>query len=474
MARILVVDDDVLVRNSFSRLFETMGHDVLLAGNIAAAETEAKKGVDVIYLDLDLPDGNGIKAIDSLGSLKGHPEIVVVTGMGSLYGAQQTLQSNIWDYITKPASPRIIKETLHGALQYRKESRAKPVFKNAFDRCGIVGEDATMLRMLGGIEKAADSEASVLICGETGVGKELTARAIHTNSRRKAAPFVVVDCSNMTDTLVESLLYGHVKGAFTGAHTDRSGLMAEADGGTLFLDEVGELPPTLQKSFLRVLQERRYRPVGSARERGSDFRLVAATNRNLAEMVGDGTFRNDLLFRIRTVEIDLPPLRERNADKRRLAEHFIHRFCFRYGLETKQPSAELLTVVDGYRWPGNVRELASAMEAAVVHAGKDPAVYPKHLPASVRLSYLHEREEQFQETSVAIPAPDRSRSEPFISYRKHKQRQDREYFTHLLEVAGGDITTASQISGLSVPSVYRHLARAGIPTRNKGDMKKMA
>lgn len=474
MARILVIDDDVLIRNSFSRLFSTLGHEVRLAGNLAAAKAEAQRGVDIIYLDLDLPDGNGIKAIDALSSVRGDPEIIVVTGMGSLYGAKRTLQSNVWDYITKPASPQVIKATLAGALRYRQASKPTPVNGDGFDRCGIIGQDATMLRTLQTIEKAALSDASVLIAGETGVGKELTAKAIHANSHRKRGPFVVVDCSNMTDTLVESMLYGHAKGAFTGAHTDRKGLVAEADGGTIFLDEVGELSLTLQKSFLRLLQEHRYRPVGSAKEHNSDFRLVAATNRNLADMVRDGDFRNDLLFRIRTVEIDVPPLRDRKTDKARLTDHFIHQFCDRYGLTPKHPSKELLTIVRGYRWPGNVRELAGAMEAAVIHAGKDPAIYPKHLPGSIRLSFLHEREAQDQqEKMAAAPSIETKRhpGDPLDPYRRYKERCDRKYFRRLMDIADGDIARASLLSGLSVPSIYRRLSLSGIPTKSRRDDK---
>ena len=474
MARILVIDDDALVRNSFSRLFSHMGHDVLLAESLASGETRAREGVDVIYLDLDLPDGNGLKAIDALAAAKGRPEVIVITGMGAHYGARRTLQSNAWDYITKPASPQVIKRTLQSALQYRKQSKEAPAIALQFDRCGIVGENAAMRHTLHMIEKAARSDAGTLISGETGVGKELIAKAIHANSPRKNAPFVVVDCSNMTDALVESMLYGHARGAFTGAYADRKGLVAEADGGTLFLDEVGELSLALQKSFLRVLQEHCFRPVGSAREQSSDFRLVAATNRDLDHMVQKGTFRNDVLFRIRTMEICVPPLRDREEDKQRLAGHFIHRFCDRYGLAAKQPSNELFTVIDGYRWPGNVRELSSAMEAAVINAGKDPVIYPKHLPGSVRLSFFHEVESQFEppgRSDMPTEGHCQNDSATIPSYSDHKAMRDRDYFLRLLKSSDYDIARASRMAGLSVPSVYRHLALAEIPTRKEPDSK---
>ena len=409
MARILVIDDDVLVRKSLARLFADLGHDVLLAENLAEGKARAEKGVDVIYLDLDLPDGDGLRVIDDLAATDRHPEIIVITGMGSSYGAQQTLQSHAWDYISKPASPQAVKESLQSALHYRRQAMGEHAVAEHFDGCGIIGEDASMQRTLRDMAKAAKSEASVLLSGETGVGKELAARAIHANSSRGGAPFIVVDCSSMTETLGESMLHGHLKGSFTGAHTDRRGLVAEADGGTLFLDEVGELSLSLQRSFLRVLQERRFRPMGSLKEQPSDFRVVAATNRDLNRMVQEGAFRSDLLFRIRTVEIVVPPLRERGNDRERLAAHFIRQSCRRYGLKAKEPSEELSHVIDHYHWPGNVRELANVMEAAVISAGKDPVIYPKHLPTHVRLTFLDEQERRGSKPNESSAARDAAR-----------------------------------------------------------------
>lgn len=473
MARVLVIDDDALVRKSLSRLFSDMGHEVLLAEGLAQGKTLAKKGVDVIYLDLDLPDGDGLKAIDRFSALGCRPEVIVITGMGSTYGAQETLQSHAWDYIPKPASPHAVRESLESALLYRRETMREDAPAADFDCCGLIGRDASMERTLHDLAKAAKSDANVLLSGETGVGKELAARAIHANSPRGDAPFVVVDCSNLTETLVESVLHGHLKGSFTGAHADRRGLVAESDGGTLFLDEVGELSPSLQKSFLRVLQERRFRPVGAQREQSSDFRVVAATNRELNALARDGAFRSDLLFRLRTIEIVVPPLRERGKDKERLAAYFLQQSCARYGLKTKKFSGELPRIMDDYHWPGNVRELANVIEAAVISAGNDPFIYPKHLPTHVRLSILSDPKDRVRRRkgdSVSANKPEESaESQEMFSYSEHKTLRDREYFTRLLEAAGHDIARASLISGLSVPSVYRHLALAGIATKNKRD-----
>lgn len=468
MARILIIDDDELIRSSLSRCLSDMGHEVRTAGGLVEGRQAAAAGSDVIYLDLNLPDGDGQKALEELAAMPGSPEIIVITGLGDNYGARQTLARGAWDYIKKPASPQSVRESLAGALAYRRERRraagpegGDPPGPDGFDPCGIIGGCPPMNRVLGLLRRAAQSQAGVLILGETGVGKELAARAIHANSLRRDGPFVVVDCSNLTESLIESVLYGHVRGAFTGAHTDRAGLVAEADGGTLFLDEVGELPMTLQRSFLRVLQERRYRSLGAGRERSSDFRLVAATNRDLDAMVRAGEFRSDLLFRLRTVEVALPPLRERGEDLVRLAEDFAARCCTRAGVPRKRLSPGLAEVLSGYPWPGNVRELGHVMEAAVIESGRERVLYPKHLPGNVRVGAL-----DGPPRSAPSGGPDGARPPARLpTFEAYKAERDRAYFLDLMAACGHDVTQASRISGLSVPSVYRYLGLAGISTR---------
>ncbi len=470
MARVLIIDDDLSIRNSLMRCFAGMGHEVLLAGGIGEGLVQAATGVDVIYLDLGLPDGDGKQVIDDLAATPSNPEIIVITGLGGNYGAQETLASGAWDYISKPATPQQVKASLQSALAYRRDRTASAAPGGqgacAFQDCGIIGESPAIARAKRLIARAAESGAGVLILGETGSGKELAAKAIHANSCRRDGPFVVVDCSNLSESLIESLLYGHVKGAFTGAHADHRGLVAEADGGTLFLDEVGELPLGLQKSFLRVLQEHRFRAVGAVREQASDFRLVAATNRDLEAMTRADAFRSDLLFRLRTVEVALPPLRDRGADVLLLAEHCVRRACARYSLAPKRLAPQLESVLRGYPWPGNVRELGNVMESAVIEAGADPVIYPKHLPGAVRLSTLDARRRP-----ESGPAPVQERPVPspeaIPSYEEHKAARDRDYFQALMEASGHDVPTASRISGLSVPSVYRRLSILGVSTRVK-------
>jgi two-component system NtrC family response regulator len=473
MARILIIDDDELIRSSYARCFADLGHEILVAASLAEGGEHAAAGVDVIYLDLDLPDGDGKKAIDALASAPGRPEIVVVTGLGSNYGAREALDGGAWDYIQKPASPMTLRASLEDALHYRRDRYAHgaaPAGGPAFDACGIIGESPAIKRTLRCIAQAAESEANVLVLGETGVGKEMAARAIHANSPRRDMPFVVVDCSNLSETLVESALYGHLKGAFTGAHADRRGLVAEADGGTLFLDEIGELPPALQKSFLRVLQEHCFRAVGSSRQQRSDFRLVAATNRDLDAMTDTGEFRSDLLFRVRTVEVQLPPLRDRVEDLERLAAHFGVLACRRAGLAAKRISRQTMAVLAGHDWPGNVRELASVIEAAVIQAGSGPGIYPKHLPGQVRMAGLGPAapaEEAAPASTLSAgtagpaPAPNASAMQTYDEYRS---ACDKVYFEELMEACGQNVVEASRTAGISVPSIYRRLSQAGIPT----------
>ena len=475
MARILIIDDDPLIQSSFTRCLGEMGHEILAAGSLREGFALAETGVDVVYLDLNLPDGDGKKGVDALAATAGRPEVIIITGAGNNYGAQETLGSGAWDYLPKPASPAILRASLESALGYHRERAAAPSSPSSpaataeFAASGLLGESPAWQRIRGQLARAAESEAGALLLGETGVGKELAARAIHANSRRRKGPFVVVDCSNLTETLVESALYGHVRGAFTGAHADRRGLVAEADGGALFLDEVGELPLSLQKSFLRVLQERRFRPVGATREQPSDFRLLAATNRDLDAMVRNGNFREDLLFRLRTLEIRLPPLRERGDDRTLLAAHFIRLTCERYGLPAKRLSRQAAAALAGYAWPGNVREMGNVMESAVVEAGRDAVIHPKHLPGYVRVSVLDKGRARAEAAPATPPLPalrDASGRE-FPAYDAYRAGCDRAYFQQLMELCDNDVARASRLSGLSVASVYRRLGLAGIPTRRR-------
>lgn len=290
-ASILVIDDDEGMCYTLTRMAEEEGHEARAAMTLKEGLEMTSKGeYDVIFLDVRLPDGSGIKAIPQIQAIPTPPEIIIITAYGDKDGAKTALKSGVWDYIEKPARINSLRMSLKRALQYRRQSRnlQDPL---TIDRGGIIGKSSKLAMSLTLMVHASQSDASVLIGGETGTGKELFARAIHRNSARSGRHFVVVDCASLTKNLAESILFGHTKGAFTGADRDREGLIRKADCGTLFLDEVGELPLHIQKTFLRVLQERRFLPVGSQEEMTSNFRLVSATNSNLDSEVEAARFR---------------------------------------------------------------------------------------------------------------------------------------------------------------------------------------
>jgi two-component system NtrC family response regulator len=299
---------------------------------------------------------------------------------------------------------------------------------------------------------------NVLITGETGTGKEVFANTIHQNSSQNAnGGFVVVDCAALTETLVESILFGHAKGAFTGADKQSSGLIRQAHGGTLFLDEVGELPLGVQKSFLRVLQERSFRPVGAAAVEKSDFRLIVATNRDLDAMVASGTFREDLVYRLRSLVIDLPPLREREGDIIELAEYFVNMLSLKYGQKRKIFSPEFIEAINSYPWPGNVRELFHALDRVFATAIDSPTFHTKHLPEEIRIelgktSILSSQttlaKEKGTQQTIAVPP-----------WNKYKNEVECNYLQQLLGAADRDITGACRMSGLSRARIYQLISK---------------
>jgi two-component system NtrC family response regulator len=319
MAKILIIDDDRSICLSLQAVIEKIGYESECAYSLTDGHKKATlDAYDVVLLDVNLPDGNGLSLLPKLKIITSLPEVIIITGEGDPDGAELAIKNGAWDYIEKPFSVDGITLPLVSAIQYRNEKKV-PGNSIVLKREGIIGESAKIRHCLDQVAQAAMSDVNVLITGETGTGKELFASAIHENSNRKDNNFVIVDCAALPETLVESTLFGHVKGAFTGADRDREGLIKQADKGTLFLDEIGELPISVQKAFLRVLQEKRFRPVGGKEELKSNFRLVAATNRNLEQMIMEGRFRQDLLFRIKSLTISLPPLRERVQDIKELS-----------------------------------------------------------------------------------------------------------------------------------------------------------
>jgi two-component system, NtrC family, response regulator len=454
MANILIIDDDPLICETIRNVVKRLGHEAACAYSLKEGlEMLGSRLIDVVFLDVRLPDGSGLEALPQFQSAPSLPEVIILTGYGDADGAELAMRHGVWDYIQKPSTVDALILPLVRALQYREEKKAKQAAL-PLRREGIVGSSTQMTRCLDLLAQVANSEANVLITGETGTGKELFAVAIHQNSRRAHKNFVVVDCAALPETLVESILFGHEKGAYTGADRPRDGLILQADGGTLFLDEVGELPLSVQRSFLRVLQEKKFRPVGGKNEIQSDFRLIAASNRDLDQMVGQNRFREDLLFRLRAFMIEIPPLRERKEDIRDLLSHYAVELCDRYRIEGKDFSPEFMALLLSYPWPGNVRELIHALERTLISARHERVLFPKHLPTHIRV--------QVARSSVGEKEPESSSLAPslraFPTIQEMRDRvvdeAERKYLHDLLSFTQGNIQEACRISGLSRSRFY--------------------
>lgn len=468
MARVLIIDDDPAICRMTSEMVKKIGHEAETAMTLQGGVEEADKNpYDVILLDVQLPDGSGLEAISRLRGSSASPEVIIITGLGDPDGAEMAVRNGAWDYIQKPFSLNSLILPLKRVFQYRDElaKRQKPAVALKLD--GIIGSSSQIKTCFDYLAQAANSEANVLITGETGTGKELFARAVHANGPRADRNFVVVDCAALPETLVESSLFGHVRGAFTGADRASEGLIKQADKGTLFLDEVGELPISIQRAFLRVLQERTFRPVGGKSEVSSEFRLIAATNRDLDTRVKDGKFRIDLLYRLRSLQLELPPLRQRQEDIRDMVLFYTAKICERYATEIKGFSPEYFDALTSYAWPGNVRELINALEGSITEAGDDPTLYPKHLPSNIRIQLVRASVKEKREP----PSKDRSTghfpsARSFAKYREFREsvlaEAEKKYLQDLMTFTKGSIKDACAISGLGRTRLYTLLKKYGI------------
>lgn len=461
MAKVLVIDDDPAYTKLLLRLVERGAHEAAAARTLSDGLRIAREfEPDAVLLDVGLPDGSGLDAITALRGLPSRPEIIVVTALGDADGAEIAVRSGAWDYICKGGPHQSITLAMQRVMEFRDRKRGSE--PRVLDLCGMVGRSPAMRACFERLAQAAASDANVLITGESGTGKELLARAVHENSPRRGREFVVVDCAALPATLVESVLFGHKKGAFTGATESSAGLLEQADGGTLFLDEVGEMPLELQRAFLRALQEKRFRPVGSSREVRSDFRLVAATNRDLDRMVEDGRFREDLLFRLRALTIHLPPLRERTGDVRDLTLALVPRTCERAGHGTKGISPEFLDMLTRYPWPGNVRELIHALEQAVASASDYETLYPTHLPTEIRIATVRGQVVDHLATNAPGSSPTPLPKGPPRALQDYQREATVRYLEDLMEAAAGDVATACTLSGMSRSRLYALLKEHGV------------
>jgi len=464
MANVLIIDDDPSICKMLCDLVQRMGHRTGSAQTLNAGLNEVQSHpYDVVFLDVHMPDGNGLDILPRIREASFPPEVIIMTGFGDPNGAEVAIRNGAWDYLQKPISPRNTLLPLRRVLQYRENLKKASKPPVALKLEGIVGRSPKMAQCLDLLAQAANSEANTLVTGETGTGKELFALAIHENSSRASKSFVVVDCAALPETLVESMLFGHEKGAFTGAEMSREGLIQQAHGGTLFLDEVGELPLSVQKTFLRVLQEHRFRPLGSRTEMHSNFRLVAATNRNLEEMVESGAFRKDLLFRLRAFTMELPPLRDHIEDVRDLTLHYIARFCERYGTETKGFSPDFFQTLVAYHWPGNIRELVNALEQALAAASREPILFPKHLPVNIRVEIARASTHRDPLSLQSSPGPSPP-FQPLPLFKEHLEKARKQYLEDLMAITDGNMEEAMKISGISRSTLYDYLKKYDIPT----------
>ncbi len=466
MAKILIIDDDVVMTELLSHGVRERGHDIFCAHTMQAGLSAAQSGdFSVVFLDVRLPDGNGLDALPEIRKVRSSPEVIIMTGAGDPDGAELAIKSGAWDYLEKPSSITMMILPLVRALQYRDIRLAqKPLI--ALKRQGIVGSSPLITACLDKVAHAAGYDASVLITGETGTGKELFAWAIHENSARADKNFVVVDCATLSDTLVESVLFGYRKGAFTGADRSRDGLIKQADGGTLFLDEIGELPLAVQKAFLRVLQERRFRPLGGKEELSSDFRLVAATNRDLDKMVREGQFRSDLLYRIRSFTIELPPLREYPEDIPALVTYHVGRLAERHGENIRGLSPDFLEALKAYDWPGNVRELVNALERVLAAAGNGATLFPKDLPSHIRVKMARSAIVNKSTAEKGDPSPAGIKELPRLQDLRDDAiaQVEQQYLRDLMAISGDNMKKACTISGLSRSRLYELMKKYQDPS----------
>ncbi len=455
-ARILVVDDERSMRELLAIVLGREGYEVVVAesGRQALDELE-RRPVDLLISDIHMPDMTGL---DVLRTAKGmNPDLagIMVTAFASTETAIDALRMGAYDYIHKPFNVDELKIVVLGALERRRLKRENVLLKRVLGErhqfSNIIGRSESMIAVFELIETIAQTTSTVLVTGESGTGKELAARAIHFNSARKDRPFVAVNCGALTETLLESELFGHVRGAFTGAATNKKGLIEVAERGTIFLDEIGEMSPLMQVKLLRVLQERVFRRVGGTDEIAADIRIITATNRDLAQMVSENKFREDLYYRINVIPLHLPPLRERGEDIPILAEHFVTRFAAELGKPVQGLAAESLSLLVQYHWPGNIRELENAMERAVA-LERTPVILPPSLPTAVRAAGGGQAAPT-DDVLEADTLPDSG-----FDLERHVREIERQYITEALRRTDGVKVKAAELLGMSFRS-FRYYAK---------------
>lgn len=469
MAKLLVIDDDDAFCAYISLCTGSLGHECDSAGTLQDGIKKADGGkYDLIFLDLFLPDAYGLDGIDDLQKVSSSPEIIIVTASGDAKGPETALKKGAWHYLEKPPSSATLELQIKRALQFRGK-KLQPSQKVILNRQSIIGDDPRFTHCLELVSRAAGNDsANVFITGETGVGKELFAKAIHENSDRKKHHFITVDCTNIPKTIAESLLFGHIKGAFTDADRDMEGLLAQADNGTLFFDEIGDLDIAVQKSLLRLLQYKTFRPLGSKQEISCDVRIISATNKNLVKMAAEQSFREDLYYRINGFQIDVPPLRERGDDVVLLINHYLYKLCHDLDIDLKGLSKEFTDSLKRYEWPGNVRELINVLNTSITNALDEPVLYFYHLPMDFRIKLIQKNVGgKKSEDTISIDdagAASKTNADThhhFPELSEIVRMAEIEYLDKIIDMSKGDLTTACRLSGLPRASLYKKLKKHG-------------
>lgn len=446
-AKILVIDDEPNMVELFKLFLGRSGWDITGAGNVAEGTAALQEQVfDVIISDLALPDGTGLDLLKTARAGQPQAPFILITAYGSIESAVEAMKLGAFDYITKPFQNEemriLVDKALHHSDLHRQVRQLRKEVGQRYGFENIVGRSKSMVALFDLVERIADTNSTVLITGESGTGKELFAKAIHYNSGRRERSFIAVDCGVIPENLMESELFGHTKGAFTGAHAAKRGLFVEADKGTIFLDEIGNLTPPLQAKLLRVLQEREVKPVGSTEITRVDVRVIAAANEDLRQAVSNGTFRDDLFYRLSVIPLHVPPLRERREDIPLLINHFLDKVCRGHKIKTKEIDPKVLNSMIAYSWPGNVRELENLIERMVL-ISSGSLIGPELLPAEI-----------LEERIPSAPARD--------TLSGQLAGTEKEAILQALERADGNRTKAARLLGISRASLYNKLKQYDI------------
>jgi two-component system nitrogen regulation response regulator NtrX len=449
-SRILVVDDEPAIRQSLCGVLEDEGFQpAVVASGEECLERLARQPCDLVFLDIWLPGLDGLETLARIQEMPAgeRPAVVMISGHGNIETAVRATKLGAFDFLEKPLTIEKVLVVAKNAIQQRRmELELQRLKETGSERLRIIGESVPMKALRQQLALMAGTNGRVLIYGESGTGKELVAHAIHSMSPRASEPFVEVNCAAIPEELIESELFGHRKGSFTGAHEDKTGKFQKADGGTLFLDEVGDMSLKTQAKVLRSLEEQRFEPVGASAYIQVDVRVVAATNKNLDQEIERGNFREDLFYRLNVIPFYVPPLRERVEDVPLLAEYFVKEFTTAYGRRRKELTPEAHELLQSYHWPGNVRELRNLMERIVI------------MSPQVRIDARH----------IPLNPTRRASDRPvdrFGSLQEVREAAERDYILRKLDETGGNVSRAAELVGLERSHLYRKMKALGIPPK---------